>query len=98
MTDAGVAQVLAGQPDLIRPLKALLPTGLQFPSNPTWDHILPIVQAPQFVDAIQCLETALEECGLPFALMRELGLDVEAGKNLECFLEALAELRPEEDD
>lgn len=98
LTDPDVADNLVGQPELIRPLKALLPPGLQLISNPTADHILPIVQAPQFVDAIQCLETALEESGLPPALMGELGLPVEAGKDVDAFLKALEGLRPDDDD
>lgn len=89
---------VAYQPDLIRPLKALFPYGTRFPRVPTPQSIYPILWAPELADAISCLETVLQESGLPPTLMYELGLRQEDGWDLTVFMRALESVRPRGDE
>jgi hypothetical protein len=94
LTNQDVIEYAAWQPDLIEPLKGLLPDGFRFPKKPTPENILPVLQTPQFRDAIEGLETLLQQRGLSPDLTHELGLRTKDGMNLHRFQRALNRLRP----
>lgn len=85
---------MANKPELVQTLVPLLPPGLELSQNPTTQDLIPILQAPQFTDAIASLDHALRSGGLPGSMMRELGLAESAGSSVKAFLEALIGLAP----
>jgi hypothetical protein len=95
MSNEDVAYEIFAHPRLFDPLKALLPHDYKLPPEPTYDDMLPIIKSPAFINAIECLETALLETGLPVPLVKELGIPLEGGRDLEAFKSALNDLRPE---
>jgi hypothetical protein len=94
LSPANIASLLASKPDLVQTLTPLLPPGLDLPQTPTAQDLVPILQAPQFTDAIASLDNALRSGGLPGSMMRELGLAESAGTSVKAFLEALMGLAP----
>lgn len=87
-----MSSLISSKPDLVQALTPLLPPGLDLPSNPTAQNLIPILSAPQFTDAIASLDNALRSGGLPGSMMRELGLPDSAGTSVKSFLEALIAL------
>jgi hypothetical protein len=94
LTNQDVIEYAAWQPDLHEPLKGLLPDGFRFPRRSTPGSILPVLQSPQFRNAIESLETFLQQRGLSPDLIHELGLRTKDGRNLHRFQRALNRLRP----
>jgi 26S proteasome regulatory subunit N13 len=94
LSPANIASLVANKPDLVQTLVPLLPPGLELSENPTTQDLIPILQAPQFTDAIASLDNALRSGGLPGSMMRELGLAESAGTSVKAFLEALIGLAP----
>ncbi|OCF37108.1 hypothetical protein I316_01013 [Kwoniella heveanensis BCC8398] len=91
-----ISTLLTTHPDLIPTIAPLLPQGLDLPSNPSAQDLLPILSAPQFTDAIASLDNALRSGGLPGGMMRELGLPESAGQSVKGFLDGLVGLKKNE--
>ncbi|WVF68605.1 hypothetical protein IAT40_003375 [Kwoniella sp. CBS 6097] len=91
-----ISTLLTTHPNLIPSITPLLPQGLDLPSEPTAQDLLPILSAPQFTDAIASLDNALRSGGLPGGMMRELGLPESAGQSVKGFLDGLVGLKKNE--